>query len=179
MVWAAGGESLVSPSAGGPAYSPHSVQLQNLKTVPFLSQLSYLENTLILKNKQINKKSPQCPGFHSLKVSLVFEGRVEVERERLRYSLFQWNLPHSPTALPPASVLHSWLLERGGNPPLIWDCLLKQTQRGGIVLWKLGLGHFTKCLQTFRRAEVPTVNAELLSLLGLLLPERGLGWGGR
>lgn len=49
-------------------------------------------------------------------------------------------------------------------------------QCGGIVLWKLGLGHFTKCLQTFRRSKAPTVNAESLSLLGLLLPERGLRW---
>lgn len=50
-------------------------------------------------------------------------------------------------------------------------------QRGGIVLWKLGLGHFTKCLQTFRRVKLPTVDAEPLSLLRLLLPESGLGWG--
>lgn len=32
--------------------------------------------------------------------------------------LFQGNLPHLPTALPLALVLHSWLLKRGGNPLL-------------------------------------------------------------
>lgn len=91
----------------------------------------------------------------------------------------RWNLPQPPTALPPAAVLHSWLLKKGGSLPLIWDCLLKQMQCGGIVLWKLGLGHFTKCLQTFRHIKLPTVNAEPLSLLRLISPESSLGgWVG-
>lgn len=44
---------------------------------------------------------------------------------------------------------------------------------------KLGLRHFTKCLQTFRCRKLPTVKAEQLFLLGLLfLPKSDLGVGG-